>query len=136
MASKTQTQKKKEDSLLLILPQESEEADSVISIVNYSGNCRNQIGQLSLSAKRIVEQRYHLPFLTIREEGGKGEKGKKEARAALTRSNSARKHRRNHLRPPCLFNSAGRRRFVCARHTKFQPGERTHTNAFTRFSEL
>lgn len=42
MASKTQTQKKKEDSLLLILPQESEEADSVISIVNYSGNCRNQ----------------------------------------------------------------------------------------------
>lgn len=77
MASKTQTQKKKEDSLLLILPQESEEADSVISIVNYSGNCRNQIGQVSLSAKRIVEQRYHLLFLTIREEGGKGEKGKK-----------------------------------------------------------
>lgn len=77
-----------------------------------------------------------ITFLTIREEGGKGEKGKKEARAALTRSNSARKHRRNHLRPACLFNSAGRRRFVCARHTKFQPGERTHTNAFTRFSEL
>ena len=138
MASKTQTQKKKEDSLLLILPQESEEADSVISIVNYSGNCRNQRFDRP-SFPVCKENRWaaispSLPNYSKR--GREGKKGEKEARAALTRSNSARKHRRNHLRPPCLFNSAGRRRFVCARHTKFQPGERTHTNAFTRFSEL
>ena len=35
------------------------------------------------------------------------EKRGSEKKKRVPRSNSARKHRRNHLRPPCLFNSCG-----------------------------
>lgn len=62
-----------------------------------------------LCKERIVEHRYHgahLPNYAIRASRRRKEKrGEAKKKRRVPRSNSARKHRRNHLRPPCLFNS-------------------------------
>lgn len=64
-----------------------------------------------LCKERIVEHRYHgahLPNYAIRASRRRKEKrGEAKKKRRVPRSNSARKHRRNHLRPPCLFNSCG-----------------------------
>lgn len=62
-----------------------------------------------LCKERIVEHRYHGAHLSnyaIRASRRRKEKrGEAKKKRRVPRSNSARKHRRNHLRPPCLFNS-------------------------------
>lgn len=138
ITSKTETRKKIE------LPSLDSPAgtNSVISTVNYSLETASEGWRGSIATKFPCLQRESLSsditpslpnYLSFERRGGKGKKGEKEARAALTRSNSARKHRRNHLlhRPLCLFNSVGRRRFVCARHAVIRNFNRAYTHTQT-----
>lgn len=144
ITSKTETENKKEDRYLpLIIPagiigNRFCNFDKLFAGNRGMGKVRS-ISKF-LCKERIVEHRYHgahLPNYTIRASRKREKRGgkKKEARAAFElRSKTSPQPSPSSVFIQLLW--AGRRRFVCARHTKFQPGELTHKHFYPRFSEL
>lgn len=144
LSYKTETENKKEDRYLpLIIPagiigNRFCNFDKLFAGNRGMGKVRS-ISKF-LCKERIVEHRYHgahLPNYTIRASRKREKRGgkKKEARAAFElRSKTSPQPSPSSVFIQLLW--AGQRRFVCARHTKFQPGELTHKHFYPRFSEL
>lgn len=141
---KTETENKKEDRYLpLIIPagiigNRFCNFDKLFAGNRGMGKVRS-ISKF-LCKERIVEHHgAHLPNYAIRASRRgrekRGEAKKKEARAAFElRSKTSPQPSPSSVFIQLLW--AGRRRFVCARHTKFQPSKLTHKHFYPRFSEL
>lgn len=145
ITSKTETENKKEDRYLPLIIPAGIIGNRFCNFDKLFAGNRGMGKVRSISkfpAKReslsidITAHTFPTTLFELRGEGGRKEgKRKKETRAAFElRSKTSPQPSPSSVFIQLLW--AGQRRFVCARHTKFQPGELTHKHFYPRFSEL